>query len=307
MEAKTESKASEERFQKLLYSSIVESITIEHPVVLKGQYDKAYELLTDCINAGITPCLVGPPGVGKSLLVRKIANDSGRPFYEVFFDENVTPTRLIGSFNPALVARMGRTPQTFEPGPLTRAMVEGGLFISQELNRATEFCQNSLISPLEERSYYIYPLGIIKAHEDFALIATQNPLETAGTYRLSQVLTDRIGCWIRLGYPDKATELEIIKVNVAEYSLPEDTLNKIYEIIHDTRTSSLLEIPASPRAGIMLARMVNKHRKNFKDDYATMRFFAPAVLGKEMRTRTEGKTAEDVVREIVEKRLEGKS
>ena len=79
-------KSTEERFQKLLEESIVESITIQHEVVLKGQYTKAYDLLQDSIAAGITPCLVGPPGVGKSLMVRKIANDTGRPFYEVFFE-----------------------------------------------------------------------------------------------------------------------------------------------------------------------------------------------------------------------------
>ncbi|MFQ6075947.1 MAG: AAA family ATPase [Candidatus Bathyarchaeia archaeon] len=303
MGEKTRLGSAEEAFQELLHSRIVDSIRIEHPVVLKGQYERAYELLDDCINARITPCLVGPPGVGKSLLVRKIANDTGRAFYEVFFDENVTPTRLIGSFNPALVARMGRTSQTLEPGPLTRAMVEGGLFIAQELNRATEFCQNSLIAPLEERAYYIYPLGIVKAHDGFALIATQNPLETSGTYRLSQVLTDRIGCWIRLGYPDRNTELEIIKVNVPEFNLSEDALNKIYDIIRDTRVSPLLEIPASPRAGIFLARMVNQYQEKFKDEYEAIKFFAPSVLSKEMRTKAEGKTPEDIVGEIVKKRV----
>lgn len=303
MGEETRLRGAEKAFQELLYTRIVDSIRIEHPVVLRGQYKRAYELLDDCINAEITPCLVGPPGVGKSLLVRKIANDTGKPFYEVFFDENVTPTRLIGSFNPALVARMGRTIQTFEPGPLTRAMVEGGLFIAQELNRATEFCQNSLIAPLEERAYYIYPLGIVKSQGDFALIATQNPLETSGTYMLSQVLTDRIGCWIRLGYPDKNTELEIIKVNVPEFNLTEDVLNKIYDIIHDTRVSPLLEVPASPRAGIFLARMVNQYQEKFKDDYEAVRFFAPSVLSKEMRTKAEGKTAEEIVEEIVKKRV----
>lgn len=296
-------KSTEERFQKLLEESIVENITIQHEVVLKGQYIKAYELLQDSIAAGITPCLVGPPGVGKSLMVRKIANDTGRPFYEVFFDENVTPTRLIGSFDPALVARVGRTPQTFEPGPLTRAMVEGGLFIAQELNRATEFCQNSLIAPLEEKHYYVYPMGIIKADDNFAFIATQNPLETSGTYRLSQVLTDRIGCWIRIGYPEREVELEIIKVNVDEYGLSEDALVKIYEIVRDTRINQELEIPASPRAGIFLARLINQYKDKFSNEYEAIRFFAPSVLSKEMRVKAEGKTPVDIVNEILDKRL----
>ncbi len=53
----------ETKFQALLRKSIVENIRIEHEVILKGQYEKAYNLLKDSLDAGITPCLVGPPGV----------------------------------------------------------------------------------------------------------------------------------------------------------------------------------------------------------------------------------------------------
>src|SRR4030042_1648021 len=264
----------EQGFRKMLEKSIVGNIRIEHPVVLKGQYETAYSLLKDALDTGITPCLVGPPGVGKSLLARKVAEDTGRSFHEVFFDENVTPSRLIGSFDPALVVRNGRTTSSFEPGPLIRAMVEGGLFVAHELNRATEFCQNSLISPLEERHYHLFPLGLIRAQETFAFVATQNPIETSGTYRLSRVLVDRIGCWIRLNYPTKETELEILKENTPAFSLPSSALEKIYEIVNDTRESSTLEIPASPRSGIYLTRLVNKYFKRFDSENAAINFFA---------------------------------
>ena len=294
---------AEEGFKELLQKSIVENISIEHPVILKGQYEKAYELLRDSLDAGITPCLVGPPGVGKSLLARKVAEDTGRVFFEIFFDENVTPSRLIGAFDPAIVVRKGRTVESFEPGPLIRAMVEGGLFVAHELNRATEFCQNSLIAPLEERHYHIYPLGMIRAHENFAFVATQNPIETAGTYRLSRVLMDRIGCWIRMGYPDRETELEIMRVNAPASDLPDSALSKIYEIIHDTRETSSLEVPASPRAGIFLTKLVNSYLDSFKGEDEAIRFFAPSVLGKEMRVREEGRSVESIIEEILVRRL----
>ena len=287
----------------MLEKSIVENIKIEHQVVLKGQYQTAYDLLRDSLDTGITPCLVGPPGVGKSLLARKVAEDTGRTFHEVFFDENVTPSRLIGSFDPALVVRNGRNVSSFEPGPLIRSMVEGGLFVAQELNRATEFCQNSLISPLEERHYHLFPLGMIKAHENFAFVATQNPIETSGTYRLSKVLVDRIGCWIRLGYPTRETEMEIIRENTPAFSLPVSALDKIYDIVDETRHNPAFEVPASPRTGIFLTRLVNKYLSRFGDENAAIRFFAPAVLSKEMRVREEGKTISLLVDEIVERRL----
>ena len=293
----------EQGFRKMLEKSIVENIKIEHQVVLKGQYQKAYDLLRDSLDTGITPCLVGPPGVGKSLIARKVAEDTERSFHEVLFDENVTPSRLIGSFDPALVVRNGRNISSFEPGPLIRAMVEGGLFVAQELNRATEFCQNSLISPLEERHYHLFPLGMVKAHDNFAFVATQNPIETAGTYRLSKVLVDRMGCWIRLGYPTRETEMEIIVENTPAFSLPTSALEKIYDIVDETRHTSSLEIPASPRSGIFLTRLVNRYLSRFDDEDAAIRFFAPAVLSKEMRVRDEGKTISMVVEEIIERRL----
>jgi MoxR-like ATPase len=293
----------EQGFRKMLEKSIVENIKIEHKVILRGQYRTAYDLLKDSLDTGITPCLVGPPGVGKSLLARKVAEDTGRSFHEVFFDENVTPSRLIGSFDPALVVRNGRNISSFEPGPLIRAMVEGGLFVAQELNRATEFCQNSLIAPLEERHYHLFPIGMVKAHENFAFVSTQNPIETAGTYRLSKVLVDRMGSWIRLDYPDKETEMAIIKENTPAFSLPESALNKIYDIVNATRNTASLEIPASPRSGIFLTKLVNKYIERFDGEDAAIKFFAPAVLSTEMRVREEGKTINMIIEEIVTKRL----
>ncbi|MCW4035693.1 MAG: MoxR family ATPase [Candidatus Bathyarchaeota archaeon] len=294
---------SELGFRELLQKSIVDGIRIDNPVILKGQYRRAYDLLRDSIDAGVTPCLVGPPGVGKSLLARKVAEDTGRGFYEIFFDENMTPSRLIGAFDPALVVRRGRTVESFEPGPLIRAMVEGGLFVAHELNRATEFCQNSLIAPLEERHYHLYPFGMIKAEDDFAFVATQNPIETSGTYRLSRVLIDRIGVWIRMDYPSKETEIEILRVNAPAFDLSESVMNKIYEIVNDTRGNPYLEIPASPRSGIYLTRLVYRYRDKFEDEDAAIRFFAPSVLAKEMRVRNLGKTVEGIIEEILEKRL----
>jgi len=234
------------------------------PIVLKGQYKEAYETLDNAINAGLIPALVGPPGVGKSLLARRYAQDTGRPFYEVFFDETMRPSSLIGYFDPAITIKKGYCLEAFIPGPLSKAMVEGGIFLAQELNRATEYCQNTLLAPLEERRYYIPRLGHIKADENFVLIAAMNPAELGGTYRLSEALKDRIGVWIPLNYPSKEVEIEIIKVNSPEYRLEEHVFEIIYSIMNKARGDRRFE-PPSIRDGIAIARMLGeiKNKKGY--------------------------------------------
>ena len=228
-------------------------------VILEGQYKLAYELIEDAVAAGLTPIIIGPPGVGKSLLIRKFAIDTRRPFYEVFFDELLRPAYLIGSFDPAMVLHKGYCQEAFEPGPLVRAMSEGGIFLAQEINRASEFCQNSLLEPLEERSYYVPRIGRIYADEDFVFIAAANPAELAGTHRLSEALRDRLRVWIPLTYPDRETELKIIKMNCEPATLEGDALSKIYAMIKAARESPDLEMPASVRAGIAIARLAARH------------------------------------------------
>jgi len=114
---------------------------------------------------------------------------------------------------------------------------------------------------------------------------------------------DRIGCWIRLGYPTRETEMEIIMENTPAFSLPTSALEKIYDIVDETRHTPSLEIPASPRSGIFLTRLVNRYLERFESEDAAIRFFAPAVLGKEIRVRDEDKTVAMVVDDIIERRL----
>ncbi len=249
----------DKKFAEAFNRALIDERSMELNIVLKGQYARAYELLENAVAAGLTPILVGPPGVGKSLLARAFAKDTGRTFYEVFFDELMRPAYLIGTFDPAIVLQKGYCLEAFEPGPLLRAMIEGGVFVAQELNRASEFCQNSLLEPLEERTYYVPRLGRIKAHDNFVLIATANPAELAGTHRLSEALRDRLRVWIQLVYPDRETELEIIKVNLGGYPLSEDILHKICNIVRLTRNNQYIEQPASIRAGISISRLVAQH------------------------------------------------
>ncbi|MFX1258932.1 MAG: AAA family ATPase, partial [Promethearchaeota archaeon] len=141
-------------------------------------------------------------------------------------------------------------------------MLEGGTFLANEINRATEYSQNTLLEPLEEASIGIPHLGRIKADKDFFFICAMNPEELSGTHRLSEALKDRIKVWIKLDYPQKATELDIIRINLPEHFLIEESeLELIYSIIEETRKNKIdIEIPASIRAGIAMAKLLGRQR-----------------------------------------------
>ncbi len=152
--------------------------------------------------------------------------------------------------------------EAFNPGPLLSAMIEGGTFLANEINRATEYSQNTLLEPLEEMSISIPHLGRIKADENFFFISAMNPEELSGTHRLSEALKDRIKIWIKLTYPDKSTELDIIRINLPEHFLIEESeLELIYSIINETRKNKIdIEVPASIRAGIAIAKLIGRRR-----------------------------------------------
>ncbi|MCD6095126.1 MAG: MoxR family ATPase [Thermoprotei archaeon] len=275
-------------------------------IVLKGQYLEAYELLKDAETAGLTPAIIGPPGVGKTLLCRYYAMMTGRPFFWVTLDEGTKPSHLIGSFNPAVVLEKGFTIDAFEPGPLTLAMVTGGVFVANELNRASEYVQNVFLEPLEERSYYIPHIGRIKADSSFFFIASMNPAELAGVHRISEALRDRIQVWITLTYPDKDTELEIVRLHCREHYIPDDVLEKIYAIVARTRSHSAIEKPASIRATVSIAKLAAEHmkREGSIDDEELGRIARHVLIGS-IKTRP-GVKKEEVVNSIIEDVLKAK-
>jgi len=270
-------------------------------IVIKEQYRDAFDILGDCEAAGLIPGIIGPPGVGKTLILRAYAERSGRNFSWMTGDEGVRPSHLIGSFNPALVLKKGFTLESFDPGPLLKAMIFGGVFGLNEGNRLPEYVQNSLLEPFEELSVNVQRLGRVKAHDGFFPVITMNPEEMAGAHRLSEALRDRIRVWIRLGYPRKETEIEIVKVNAPEYKLSDNALETIYGLVSATRNSTDIEIPASIRAGISIARLaaqMAKRKKEKEISYSILSEAATYVLTGALRFRP-GIDPEPAVNQLV--------
>jgi MoxR-like ATPase len=251
----------EQEFRKAFTEQATAATKQEVRIVIKEQYKDAFDILSDCESAELIPGIIGPPGVGKTLLLRAYAEKSDRRFAWVTGDEGIRPSHLIGSFNPSLVLSKGFTLDAFDPGPLLKSMVLGGVFGLNEANRLPEYVQNTLLEPFEERSVSVQRLSRVQAHDNFFPVLTLNPEEMAGAHRLSEALRDRIRVWIRISYPKKETELEIVKVNCPEYKLTAHVLESVYGLVSLTRENTDIEVPASIRAGISIARLASQIAK----------------------------------------------
>ncbi|MCK4381017.1 MAG: MoxR family ATPase, partial [Candidatus Lokiarchaeota archaeon] len=240
--------------------------------------------------------------------------NKNKSFQWLTMDESIKPSHFIGSFDPAITLKKGFVLEAFNPGPLLNAMLEGGTFLANEINRATEYSQNTLLEPLEEASIAIPHLGRIKADKEFFFICAMNPEELSGTHRLSEALKDRIKVWIKLTYPDKSTELDIIRINLPEHFIIEESeLELIYSIIKETRQNKIdIDIPASIRAGIAIAKLLARKRLVEKEEkvkekesvYVYLSEIARHVLLGSLKPKP-GVKVETVIENIILKTLGG--
>lgn len=212
------------------------------------------ELVVAALSAGRHVLLEGPPGTGKSTLLRAVASSLGIGFEFVEGNAELTPARLVGHFDPARIMTEGYDAEVFVDGPLVSALRNGSLLYVEEINRIPEETLNVLITVMSEGEITVPRLGRVEASTGFRLVAAMNPFDAVGTARISGAVYDRV-CRVAMGYQGSDDEASIVRRNVESHVIDDDWLVKVVEVVRATRTHPDLRVGASVRGAIDLARV----------------------------------------------------
>jgi MoxR-like ATPase len=322
-----EIKALHERINK--ESAFVDEILSEISKVIVGQKYILERLLIGLLANGHI-LLEGVPGLAKTLAIKTLSNTIQTKFQRLQFTPDLLPADLIGT----MVYEQKTGEFMVKKGPIF-----ANLILADEINRAPAKVQSALLEAMQERQVTIgdntYPL-----QEPFLVLATQNPIEQEGTYPLPEAQIDRFMLKIKIDYPNKNEELEIMRrmtkkenpnvepvVSPASIVRAREVLKDVYmdekieqyilDIVFATRQPEkydledlkpLIEWGASPRASIYLTLTSKAHAFLRRRGYVTpedVRAIAMDVLRHRIiityEAEAEEITTEDIVRKVLNK------
>jgi MoxR-like ATPase len=297
-----------------LFESIVDNIA----TVVHGKRDSIELALIALLGEGHL-LIEDVPGVGKTSLAKALAGSIDVSWKRVQFTPDLLPTDLVG------VSIYERSTEQFRftPGPLF-----ANILLADEINRASPKTQSALLEAMEERQ--VSADGVTHAlPPPFMVIATQNPVEQEGTYRLPESQLDRFLLRISLGYPGRTAEMAILDglgandalekletvVSSDEVLLMIETVKQVYlapalksyliDLAEASRRHSAIELGLSPRATLQLAASVRGHAAANGRDYGTpddVKAVAVAALAHRLLLRAGSNartTAEEAVNELL--------
>ncbi len=207
------------------------------------------ELVVAALLADRHVVIEGPPGTGKSTLLRAVAHELGVGFEFVEGNAELTPARLVGHFDPARVMAEGYDPDVFVDGPLASALRDGSLLYVEEINRVPEETLNVLITVMSEGELHVPRLGRLVPAPGFRLVAAMNPFDAIGTARISGAVYDRV-CRLAVDYQTATDECQITLRESGGAELDPDWVAKVVELVRLTRSHGDLRVGSSVRGAI---------------------------------------------------------
>jgi MoxR-like ATPase len=201
--------------------------------------DEVLDQLLICALTGSHALIVGAPGLAKTMMVKALARALNLKFSRIQFTPDLMPSDITGYELLGRQADSGDMTMQFRRGP-----VFANLVLADEINRAAPKTQSALLEAMAEQHVTIG--GVTYDLDDpFLVVATQNPIEQEGTYPLPEAQLDRFMMEIRVGYPSKAQEREIVLKTTAEpttFSNSSMTKEEFYEL---RRTVRAVPVPDS--------------------------------------------------------------
>ncbi|MDF2431340.1 MAG: MoxR-like ATPase [Mucilaginibacter sp.] len=302
----------------------VEQIKATIAKIIVGQQE-SIDLLIAGILADGHILIEGVPGVAKTLTAKLIAKSIEAKYSRIQFTPDLMPSDILGTsvFNPKTADF------EFKHGPIF-----GNIILIDEINRAPAKTQSALFEVMEERQLTIDG-KTYKMEEPFTVLATQNPVEHEGTYRLPEAQLDRFMFKIEIKYPSLDEEIAIItrqhqhkttdqlnevtsvlsgsdigalRQQVLAFHVDEKLLIYVAKIIHESRNNKSLYLGGSPRASLAIVNSAKAIAAIKGRDFITpddiIYVAAPVLRHRIMLTpekEMEGVTPDDVIAQLIQK------
>ena len=198
-----------------LYQVRFDEIRAEIGKVVIGQHEVVDGLIEALISNGHT-LVEGIPGIGKTLLVKTLARITGCAFSRIQFTPDLLPTDIVGL-------------TTYEEGRgffTVKGPIFANFILADEINRSPPKVQSALLESMQERQATIGK-ETFKLPSPFFVMATQNPIEQLGTYKLPEAQVDRFLYKLIMSYPTPEEEIRVLKTNITLYNFEDFDLRRV--------------------------------------------------------------------------------